>query len=96
MSDLVGNPEDRFSKDEAHILPFISVTCDTISNPQNGSVKLAIEGLTTVAKFSCSVGYSVNGYLSSTLMVAGIYEIPNTNLSISLVFHHFALCFSDL
>ena len=31
MSDLVGNPEDRFSQNEAHIVRDFTKTCDLIA-----------------------------------------------------------------
>ena len=65
MSNLVGNPEDRFSHDEAHIflsVPFfVSVSCPALNPPPSGRVEITSNGTISVADYSCSPGYILIG-----------------------------------
>ena len=58
------------------ILMFFSliVTCETISSPPNGSINFTTGGQTTIAMFSCSVGYTVSGSPTSACQPDGSWD----------------------
>ena len=49
-------------------------TCSTVSSPANGAVSMSQQGSTTMASFTCDVGYSLAGDTSITCLISGTWS----------------------
>ena len=70
MWDLVGNPEERFSHNEAHI----SVACETLYPVDNGVINITTDGSTTQATYTCESGFSLKGFSLLTCRSDGAWD----------------------
>ncbi|XP_053400600.1 CUB and sushi domain-containing protein 3-like [Mercenaria mercenaria] len=60
----------------------VCVGCSTLSSPSNGSVTLSTNGVLTVATYSCDVGFTLNGDVTSQCQVDVTWStVPPTCLS---------------
>ena len=73
MSDLVGNPEDRFSRVEAHIEHFLFTVTPTITTTQINTTM--ITSFQTSLNTGLIVGLAVGGGALVTLLAAGAYML---------------------
>ena len=72
MSDLVGNPEDRFSHNEAHFITLCFITeCANLSAPMFGSVSQSGKIVGAIADYSCETGYQLSGSQSRSCSITG-------------------------
>ncbi|WAQ97856.1 CSMD3-like protein [Mya arenaria] len=59
--------------------PPTCVTCDTLIDPNSGSVTLSSSGLATTATFSCVTGYTLTSTATLTCGGDGTWDLPSPN-----------------
>jgi len=73
-----------------------AVTCLTLSGPDNGMVSLSTDGEQTVAAFSCSSGFSLQGSPASLCLTDGSWSNPPPqcgNMSFIITCRNVAMAF---
>ena len=75
MSDLVGNPEDQFSRVEAHICNVLFLACQALQNPADGSVVAPTSPVfQDEAVYSCNSGFTLSGQERRCCLSTGLWS----------------------
>ena len=66
----------KYSNDQENQF-ILSVSCNKLTSPTNGAVTLTSDGSTTVANFSCSLGYTMTGSSLLTCKADGSWDFTS-------------------
>ena len=55
--------------------PFISVKCDDLASIDNGQLAISMDGVSTIAVFTCDIGSTVNGSSTAECSADGSWSV---------------------